>query len=288
MRLEKRVSYSSPRASLPGLREPPRQRPRLLPASGTVTVTMDRRNGTAAVRIDDEGPGIPETHQKRSHPALIERVKTFSGPQNRDVPRGAPWGVSIAGRTLRDRHNTSQADSWMSWEHLADASDSARELRATARTSWESSRKLRAAAQAAPESAQAIRATARKIREGCQGEKVAAFSSREASRATWGDARVIRATAQVIWAAPGRPGSDPFQLGNAPGAQRLRARHSKGWAGVRGGVAGSFLLRDTEAERIVRIPAGKSRAIRAAGPSPYRLAQVADRDYNVITTGVKP
>jgi len=35
------------------------------PAGGTVKVTLAARNGAAAVRIDDQGPGIPESHRDR-------------------------------------------------------------------------------------------------------------------------------------------------------------------------------------------------------------------------------
>ena len=35
------------------------------PAGGTVKVTLAARNGTAAVRIEDQGPGIPDSHHNR-------------------------------------------------------------------------------------------------------------------------------------------------------------------------------------------------------------------------------
>jgi len=62
------------------------------PAGGTVTVTLERRNGTAAVRIDDEGPGIPETHLDR----IFDRFFTYrpGEPDARDGHTGL--GLAIA------------------------------------------------------------------------------------------------------------------------------------------------------------------------------------------------
>jgi two-component system sensor histidine kinase ChvG len=43
------------------------------PAGGRVTVTLASRNGAAAVRIDDQGPGIPDSH----HDRIFDRFFTW-------------------------------------------------------------------------------------------------------------------------------------------------------------------------------------------------------------------
>jgi len=60
------------------------------PAGGTVTVTLERRNGTAAVRIDDEGPGIPESHLDR----IFDRFFTYR-PGEPDA-RSGHTGLGLA------------------------------------------------------------------------------------------------------------------------------------------------------------------------------------------------
>jgi two-component system sensor histidine kinase ChvG len=62
------------------------------PAGGTVIVTLERRNGTAALRIDDQGPGIPETHLDR----IFDRFFTYrpGEPHARDGHTGL--GLAIA------------------------------------------------------------------------------------------------------------------------------------------------------------------------------------------------
>ena len=52
------------------------------PAGGTVAVTLAVRNGTAAVRIDDDGPGIPDSHRDR----IFDRFFTYRPhePRGRD------------------------------------------------------------------------------------------------------------------------------------------------------------------------------------------------------------
>jgi len=61
------------------------------PVGGTVTVTLER-GATAAVRIDDEGPGIPETHLDR----IFDRFFTYrpGEPHARDGHTGL--GLAIA------------------------------------------------------------------------------------------------------------------------------------------------------------------------------------------------
>jgi two-component system sensor histidine kinase ChvG len=62
------------------------------PAGGTVTVTLERRNGAAAVRIDDDGPGIPETHLDR----IFDRFFTYR-PGEPDTRNGhTGLGLAIA------------------------------------------------------------------------------------------------------------------------------------------------------------------------------------------------
>jgi len=62
------------------------------PAGGTVTVTLERRNDSAAVRIDDEGPGIPETHLDR----IFDRFFTYR-PGEPDARNGhTGLGLAIA------------------------------------------------------------------------------------------------------------------------------------------------------------------------------------------------
>jgi two-component system, OmpR family, sensor histidine kinase ChvG len=62
------------------------------PTGGTVIVTLERRNGTATVRIDDQGPGIPETHLDR----IFDRFFTYrpGEPHARDGHTGL--GLAIA------------------------------------------------------------------------------------------------------------------------------------------------------------------------------------------------
>jgi two-component system sensor histidine kinase ChvG len=56
------------------------------PAGGTVTVTLAAWNGTATVRIDDEGPGIPDSHRDR----IFDRFFTYrpDEPNARDGHTG--------------------------------------------------------------------------------------------------------------------------------------------------------------------------------------------------------
>jgi two-component system sensor histidine kinase ChvG len=56
------------------------------PAGGTVTVTLAAWNGTAAVRIDDQGPGIPDSHRDR----IFDRFFTYrpDEPNARDGHTG--------------------------------------------------------------------------------------------------------------------------------------------------------------------------------------------------------
>ncbi len=62
------------------------------PAGGTVTLILERRNGTAVVRIDDEGPGIPETHLDR----IFDRFFTYR-PGEPDARNGhTGLGLAIA------------------------------------------------------------------------------------------------------------------------------------------------------------------------------------------------
>jgi two-component system sensor histidine kinase ChvG len=60
------------------------------PGGGTVAVTLERRNGTAAVRIEDEGPGIPETHLDR----IFDRFFTYR-PGEPDA-RNGHTGLGLA------------------------------------------------------------------------------------------------------------------------------------------------------------------------------------------------
>jgi two-component system, OmpR family, sensor histidine kinase ChvG len=62
------------------------------PTGGTVTVTLERDHTTAAVRIDDQGPGIPETHLDR----IFDRFFTYrpEEPHARDGHTGL--GLAIA------------------------------------------------------------------------------------------------------------------------------------------------------------------------------------------------
>ncbi|MFL6194711.1 MAG: stimulus-sensing domain-containing protein [Thermoanaerobaculia bacterium] len=62
------------------------------PEGGTVTVTLAAWNGTASVRIEDEGPGIPDSHRAR----IFDRFFTYrpTEPHARDGHTGL--GLAIA------------------------------------------------------------------------------------------------------------------------------------------------------------------------------------------------
>jgi two-component system sensor histidine kinase ChvG len=77
------------------------------PAGGTVTVTLARGSGTAAVRIEDQGPGIPESHREK----VFDRFFTYrpDEPRSRDGHTGL--GLAIVRAIVEGYGGTVTAES---------------------------------------------------------------------------------------------------------------------------------------------------------------------------------